>query len=447
EMIGTRSPALPDLKPQSPVRPLVPGQPSSGEFAATLPDNTPLTQPYWLREDGAAGISRVSDPSLIGRPESPPAAPIEYTFAINGQQLTIADEPVQLIAGASEAQARKPMAVIPPVVLALNSEVFIVAPGATKQVTVEISAARGNQAGSLQLEAPAGWKIAPSAQPFHLNAVGDKASVTFSITSPATASSGWLKASANVGGHQYSNQRYEVRYAHIPVQLLQPPARARVASFELATKGLNIGYLPGAGDYVAECLTQMGYLVRPLTGADLTPEKLKGLDVVVIGVRAFNERDDLKTALPALFAWVEQGGTVIAQYNRPNGLQATELGPYKLSIEGPAPKLRVTDEKAPVSFISPDQRVLNAPNKIGAGDFDGWVQERGAYFPSSWDEAHYETVLSMSDPGEAPLTSSILIAKHGQGYYIYTGVAFFRQLPAGVPGAYRLFANLVSLGK
>ncbi len=447
EMIGTRSPALPDLKPQSPVRPLVPGQPSTGEFSAMLPDTIPLTQPYWLREDGAAGISRVSDPSLIGRPESPPVVPIEYIFAVNDQQLVIADEPVQPLHARPGEQSRQQLMVIPPVSLALNSEIFVVAPGATKPVTVTVTAARPGSTGSLQLNAPAGWQVAPAAQPFHLAAAGDKASVTFNVTAPAAAASGWLKASADIGGHRYSNQRYEVRYAHIPLQLLQPPARARVASFELATRGLTVGYLPGAGDYVAECLTQMGYLVRTLTGADLTPEKLKGLDAVVIGVRAFNEREDLKAALPGLFAWVEQGGTVIAQYNRPNGLLTPDLGPYKLSIEGPAPKLRVTDEKAPVSFVSPDQRVLNTPNKIGPADFEGWVQERGAYFPSSWDEAHYETVLSMSDPGEEPLKSSILVAKYGQGHYVYTGVAFFRQLPAGVPGAYRLFANLVSLGK
>lgn len=447
QLVETRSPTLKAATTQKVADVTSSSTSAGGLITGTLPIDTPLTQPYWLRADGAAGISRVDDPSLIGRPESPPAIVVEYVFTIGGQTLVIADEPIQIVAGASEAQLRKPVAVIPPVTLALNSEVYIVAPGATKQVTVDISAARGGVAGSLRLEAPTGWNIAPDAQPFRLTNVGDKASVTFTVSAPAAAGSGWLKASAHVGGQTYSNQRYEVRYSHLPVQLLQPPARARIASFELATKGLNIGYLPGAGDYVGECLTQMGYLVRTLSGADLTPEKLKGLDAVVIGVRAFNERDDLKAALPGLFAWVEQGGTVIAQYNRPNGLLAPDLGPYKLSIEGPAPRLRVTDEKAPVSFVSPDARVVNFPNKIGPGDFDGWVQERGAYFPSSWDEARYETVLLMNDPGEAPLKSSILIAKHGQGHYVYTGVAFFRQLPAGVPGAYRLFANLVSLGK
>jgi hypothetical protein len=314
-------------------------------------------------------------------------------------------------------------------------------------VTVQVAAARTDTHGTVGLETPAGWTVAPAAQNFRLANVGDKASFTFTLTSPPAGGSGRVTAVATVDGHQYSNQRQEIRYDHIPVQLLQPPARARVASFEFVTRGRNVGYLPGAGDAVAECLEQMGYVVRRLTGADLTPEKLAGLDAVVIGVRAFNERADLKDNFPGLLAWVEAGGTVVAQYNRPNGLLAPVLGPYPLSIEGPAPRLRVTDETAPVTFLAPDHPVLNTANRITAADFAGWVQERGAYFPGKWDEAHYTAILAMNDPGEAPLTSSILVAQHGRGHYVYTGIGFFRQLPAGVPGAYRLFANLVSLGK
>jgi hypothetical protein len=194
-------------------------------------------------------------------------------------------------------------------------------------------------------------------------------------------------------------------------------------------------------------LTELGYTVTTLAGTDLTPEKLRGLDAVVIGVRAFNERTDFAPNLTNLFAYVENGGTVIAQYNRPNGLKAQPLGPYALSIQGPAPQQRVADEQAPVTILAPEHAALTTPNRIGPADFEGWFQERGAYFPISWDKEHYEPLLAMSDPGEEPLRSGILIAKYGKGYYVYTGVAFFRQLPAGVPGAYRLFANLVSLGK
>ncbi|MCX6954482.1 MAG: LmbE family protein, partial [Verrucomicrobia bacterium] len=202
-----------------------------------------------------------------------------------------------------------------------------------------------------------------------------------------------------------------------------------------------------AGDDTVEALQQLGYTVTTLTGADLTAEKLKGLDAVVIGVRAFNERADLAANFPGLLAYVEAGGTVIAQYNRPNNLKAQQLGPYKLSIQGPAPALRVTDENAAVVFLAPDHPALQRPNKIGPADFVGWVQERGTYFPSSWDEEKYVPILAMNDAGEQPLKSSLLVAKYGKGYYVYTGLTFFRQLPAAVPGGYRLFANLLSLGK
>jgi LmbE family N-acetylglucosaminyl deacetylase len=410
----------------------------TGELTGVLPIDTPPTQPYWLRADGAAGISRVDDPALIGRPENPPAIPLEHVFTVGDQTLIITDEPMQ--------QNRR-VAVIPPVSLALGSDIYLVAPGAARQVTVELAAARANVRGQLSLEVPAGWSVNTGPQAFRLPTAGDKARFTFTLTAPASGGAGRLAAVAEIDGRRYSTQRIELNYSHLSPLLLQPPARARLASFALATKGLTVGYVAGAGDSVAECIEQMGYVVRRLSGPDLTPEKLKGVDAVVIGVRAFNERTDLKDAFPGLLAWVEQGGTVIAQYNRPNGLKAEKLGPYPLSIEGPAPDLRVTDETAPVSLLTPDHAALNTPNKIVAGDFDGWVQERGAYFPSKWDEEHYTALFSMSDPGEAPLKSSVLVAKYGQGHYIYTGIGFFRQLPAGVPGAYRLFANLLSLGK
>ncbi len=408
-----------------------------------LPADLPLSQPYWLREPGSAGIATVSDPHLIGRPENPPALPVTHVFQIGDAQIELADEPVFTARDAS-GERRQRLEIIPPVSLALNSEIFFVAPGTTKEVTVEISAARTGR-GTLRLAAPAGWAVTPAAQPFAFEQVGAKAKFTFALTAPATGGSGQLAAEAEIDGRTYSHQRIELRYAHLPPLLLQPAARVRVASFDLGLRAKNIGYLAGAGDYVSECLAQMGAHVRSLTGADLTPEKLAGLDAVVIGVRAFNERTDLKANLPGLFAWVEQGGTVIAQYNRPNDLLTPALAPYALSIEGPAPALRVTKEDAPVTILAAAHPALSFPNKISAADWDGWVQERGAYFPSKWDDAHFTPLLAMNDPGEKPLTSSVLIARHGQGRYVYTGLAFFRQLPAGVPGAWRLFANLVSL--
>jgi len=426
---------------------LKPGVPAMRETQQTLPAATRPSQPYWLRSEGATGIFHVDEPTLIGTPENAPAFPVEFHFEVAGQSLVLADEPVQIIVGASEAQQRRRLAVIPPVSLGFSHGLELFAPGATKDVTIEVTAARAGSRGSLSLAAPAGWTVSPAKRFFTLAAAGERASLTFSVTAPATPSAGDLRATAEVGGATYGTERLVLDYPHLPVQLLQRPAQTQLVALDVQTRGKRIGYLPGAGDSIPESLLQLGYDVVTLVDADLAPARLAGLDAVVIGVRAFNDRTELAANLPGLYAWVEAGGTVVAQYNRPNGLKATALGPYELSIEGPAPRLRVTDETAPVTFLAPDHPVLNTPNKITAADFEGWVQERGAYFPSKWDEARYTAVLAMNDPGEEPLRSSLLVAPHGKGWFVYTGLSFFRQLPAGHPGAHRLFANLVSLGK
>jgi LmbE family N-acetylglucosaminyl deacetylase len=410
-----------------------------------VPENLPFSQPYWLREEGAAGIFRVDVPAMIVHPENPPALPLDYVFDVGGQALVVHDEPVCIVTDA-KGEHRRHLYVIPPISLQLASEVSLFTPGSTRAVSVEVTAARANTAGTVRLELPTEWKASPASQPFRLAAAGDKANFTFQVTAPARAASGRVTASAEVNGKRYSNRRIVIDYPHIPLQLLQPPAQSRLVSVAFEAKGKNVGYVAGAGDDTVWALEQLGYRVTSLGEGRITTESLRGLDAVVIGVRAFNERKDLAAAEPALWSFVENGGTVVAQYNRPSNA-LPPLGPYPLSIQGQAPALRVTDETAAVKFLQPDHPALTTPNKIGDADFAGWVQERGAYFPSSWDKEHYVSILAMSDPGETQPDSSVLIARHGKGYYVYTSLAFFRQLPKGVPGAYRLFANLVSLGK
>ncbi len=445
--VGTVYPGVSDQLTSTGAQTLIPNQTAARDSGQILPKNTLLTTPYWLRAEGTPGMARVDDPMLIGNPDNLPVYPMQQIFEVGGQTLRIPDEPVQITTDPAKGEIRRRLDVISPVALHFAFEVNLFAPGASKPVVVEVSAFRPNQSGTVQLNAPAGWKVSPVSQPFKVGAVGDKASYTFIVTAPAQPANARLTASVDINGTHFDNDRIVLHYDHIPVQLLQPPARLKVDSLNLATRGSKIGYLPGAGDSIAECLAQMGYSVTPLTGADLTADKLRGLDAVVIGVRAFNERTDFAANLPGLFAYVEAGGTVIAQYNRPTGLKTATLGPYPLSIAGNAPDMRVTNENSPVEFLAPNHPALNTPNKITAADFDGWIQERGAYFPSSWDQQNYTALLGMSDPGETQPSSSVLIAKYGQGYYVYTSLAFFRQLPGAVPGAYRLFANLVSLGK
>jgi len=414
----------------------------SKDTSETQPAKTPVSQPYWLREEREAGMFRVADPQLIGQPENPPVFPVEQIFEVGGQTVIVPDQPLHLTADRSKDETRD-LTVISPVSLKLGSEVSLFALGATRTVEVAVTAARPETTGTLRLNAPAGWKVAPATQSFSLANAEDQAKLTFTVTAPAQPANAIITAEAKVGGRNFDNERVVINYPHIPLLLLQPSARLKAVCLNLATRGQNVGYLPGAGDSVAECLQDMGYKVTPLTGADLTSDQLEKFDAVVIGVRAFNVRTDLVSQLPALFAYVEAGGNVIEQYNRPGrDLKTDQLAPYSLRLSSD----RVTDETAAMTFLAPDHPALNTPNKITSADFDGWIQERGIYYPDQWDD-HFTPILACSDPGEAPHKGGLLVAQYGKGYFVYTGLVFFRQLPGGVPGAYRLFANLVSLGK
>lgn len=426
---------------------LHPDQPVTRETDETLPADTPLTEPYWLREEGAPGMYRVDDPQLIGRPENAPVLPLTHHFRLGGETIAVPDFPVQVTADPAKGEVRRRLDVAPPVVLNVAHEVELFTPGAQRVVEVEVRAARAGQNGAVSLDAPAGWQVTPAAQEFRLAAVSDRARFAFKVTAPAQSVVAAITAQAKIGDVTYRNTRREISYEHIPFQLLQPPARFKAVCLELAIRGQRVGYLPGAGDRTAESLAAMGYAVTSLTTEDLTAERLRGFDAVVVGVRAFNVRTDLPIALPALFAYAEEGGNVVVQYNTPNELKVSRLAPFDLELSRDLPHNRVTNEKAPVTLLAPDHPAFNTPNKITPADFDGWVQERGLNFPSQWDHEHFTALLACSDPGEAPLASGLLVANCGQGHFVYTGLSFFRQLPAGVPGAYRLFANLVSLGK
>ena len=432
--------SLPDNAPMS-------NEVNHGKFTTetteTLPTTLPLSEPYWLREEPTTGMFRVDDLKLIGRPESPPPFPVEYLFRVGDQTLVVTDEPVQAGTEFGKFETRRTLKIIPPVSLRCEEEVKLFAPGSSRKLTIEVTAARADLKGELSLDTPDGWKAKPARTDFSFASAGERKEFSFTLTAPPQAGSAQITARAKIGDTVYDNQRIEISYPHIPMQLLQPPARIKAVSLDLAIRGKKVGYLPGAGDSVADAIREMGYDVTLLTGNDLTTNRLKDFDAVVIGVRAFNVRTDLVSHLPALFAYGQSGGTVIEQYNRPGrDLKTDQLAPYSLHLSND----RVTDETAPVTFLAPDHPALNTPNKITSADFDGWIQERGIYYPNEWDD-QWTPILACSDPGEAPLKGGLLVAQYGKGYFVYTGLVFFRELPDGVPGAYRLFANLISLGK
>jgi hypothetical protein len=282
---------------------------------------------------------------------------------------------------------------------------------------------------------------------FHLADRGEQTLVTFKLTPPATESRGELRAIATVGKRELSSDMQLIDYPHIPVQTLFPPAAATLVRTDIRTTARQVGYVMGAGDEVPQALAQLGCRVTLLDTQQLTRGDLSGFDAIVTGVRAYNTRPDLRANQQRLLDYVAAGGTMIVQYNVLEGgftggdpTLLAKIGPYPITIG----RDRVSVEDAPIQVQSAHP-LLRAPNTITSADFDGWVQERGLYFASKWD-SRYETVFESNDPGEKPLAGGMLYARHGKGVYIFTGYSWFRQLPAGVPGAFRIFANMLSAG-
>jgi hypothetical protein len=233
-----------------------------------------------------------------------------------------------------------------------------------------------------------------------------------------------------------------INYEHIPRIDYFIPAKTTLVSVNLKTAGSRIGYIEGAGDKIPDLLSAMGYTVTKLNESNTTESELKNLDAVIAGVRAYDVHDWLARKYSTLMEYVNRGGNLIVQYNRNRGTDSTGMGPFPFTISN----IRVTEEDAPVRFLIPGHRALHFPNEITGQDFEGWIQERGIYFAQRMDP-HYQAVLSMHDSGEADQTGSLIIADYGKGNFTYTGLVFFRELPAGVPGAYRLLANLIALNK
>ena len=421
---------------------LPPNELVAKDLSCKIPENTPYSQPYWLHQPGTLGTFAVDDQRLIGLPENPPHLPLNITLQLSGQELSyIVDtryRTVDPIAG----ELRQPLVIAPPVFTDFPNHVLMFATNQPKSVPVRVIASTGPVKGQLKLTAPNGWQVNPATVQIDLKGANAEAVAAFTVKPAEQDSEGTLRAIASIDGREYSFGRVRISYPHIGVHTLMPAAEVKVVRTDIRKKGERIGYVPGAGDDVPESLQQIGYSVKMLSGGDITEKNLAQFSAVVLGIRAYNTDDRISTWLPELFAYVKSGGVAIAQYNTTADLKTKELAPYPLEIS----RDRVTDENAEVRILAPNHSLVTKPNKITSKDFEGWVQERGLYFPNKWDPA-WTPILSCNDPKEKPLDGGLLVAKSGKGFFIYTSYSWFRQLPAGVPGAYRLFANMVSLGK
>lgn len=410
-------------------------------FSLTLPADTPLSQPHWLDGPGAAVWS--------GLPESPAPLRLRVGLSHPGGSFEVV-VPVQFrFRDPVLGERYQPLAVVP-AVLVNNAEPVQVFAGGAREVRLKVVAGAAQAAGRLRLRLPAGWSAEPSELSFRLARAGEESPLAFRITPPAATASGELRAEVDTGaGFAQARGLVRLDHPHIPLQTLLPEAKVRLERFDLKQDGRRIGYVMGAGDDIPQALRRIGYDVELLTDEALAREDLGRFDAIVLGIRAFNTRPALQALRQRLHAYVAAGGNEVVLYAVNTGFPGINaamvtdaIGPFPFKVG----RKRVTDETAPVRLLQPAHPLFHWPNELTAKDFEGWIQERSLYHAEGWD-ARYTPLLGMADPGEPEDQGALIVARHGKGHYVYTGLAFFRQLPDGVPGATRLFANLLALGR
>ena len=400
------------------------------------------SDPYWLREEKKDGLFQISNAELIGKPELRPFQNATALFEIQGESIEISVPIDYKWEDRVLGEQRRPFEVRPKVALNFDQSVIVATAGQKVEVEVNILVNSPNIYGLCALEVPKGWSVSPSEFNFEGNYSGEIIPITFTLSPGRGASSGAIKAKVFEESTEYNQGLQVIKYDHIPTQLLMPKAICNLAYIDQSTNGQKIGYLMGAGDKVAEALSNLGYDITLLDPETVNKEILREYPTIVVGIRAYNTLDNIAHIHQLLMNYCEEGGKVISQYNTTGGLKNKVVGPYDLVPS----RSRITDEHAKLTFLNANHPIFHKPLKITSVDFENWVQERGLYFPNKWD-SEFTPILSMHDKDEESTTGSLLIAPYGKGNYIYTGLSFFRELPVGVPGAYKLFSNMLSVGK
>lgn len=412
------------------------------EEGITIPNDIGYTTPYWLNKKSTLGMYHVADKELIGLPETPRAVYVDFNLIIEDTPITITKPVVYRYSKPDKGELYRPFEIIPEVSASISDKVFIFENNQQKEIEVTVKAGRDAVEGYVQMAYPNDWSVYPEKQKIEIVNKGDIQRVMFTVIPPKGQSEGLITPMVNINEEFFTDELIEIDYEHIPFQTVLMPSVSKVVRLNIEKRGNNIGYIEGAGDVVPESLRQIGYNVTIIKPEQISPENLSNFDAIVVGIRAYNILDELKFKQKFLLDYVKEGGNMIVQYNTSRGIKTDDIAPYELKLS----RDRVTDENALVRILEPTHPLLNFPNKIKLQDFEGWVQERGLYFPNEWSE-EFTPLLAMNDKGESSKEGSLLVAKYGKGNYIYTGLSFFREFPAGVSGAYRLFANLLSAGK
>ena len=402
--------------------------------------NESISSPYWLIQEGEKGIYKTKRKEIVGLPNTPPPLVLKLYLLIEGKNIEV-QKPLKFRKNDPvKGEVTSTFQVLPSATANLDTPVQLFAIGQKKKVIVQVKSLGKSFKGKLILKSPESWVIKPSHQEVMIDGKGIEKEFIFNVTAPKSEEVVQLRPELTNDKEKIQAAIQEISYDHIPKQYMVQPSSTRAVALNLKTGVNRVAYINGAGDNVAESIEAVGVIVEKFDSDEITLEKLKSFDAVILGIRAFNVHESLSYKKNVLWTYVHQGGNLLIQYNTSRGLKTRTITPYSIELS----RDRITDENSKVKMLDSKHPLLNSPNKISLEDFEGWVQERGLYFPKKWDK-NFSPLFEMSDPGEQPKRGALLVANYGKGKVVYTGLSFFRQLPAGVPGAYRLFFNLIAI--
>jgi LmbE family N-acetylglucosaminyl deacetylase len=413
-------------------------QPFTHEFSMKITGKE-YTHPFWLKKKPQKGIFPAGNHRLKGMAAAPYPFSMKIILEADGREISFETPVVYRWRDPVEGEQIRKLAVTPPVTVHFTEKVFYFPGKGSQNIVMTLRSGPAPVTGQLKLNLPLAWKVAPGIIPFKIDEPFTEKTISVTVTPPVKNGSCDLTADIAVGDKTYHLSRVTIEYPHLPVLTLHPKAEVRMVRVNLERTGQRIGYIMGSGDDIPKYLSQVGYRVDLLSDEDLHNHNLGIYDAVITGVRAYNTRDIMKHVQKRLLDYVSDGGRLIVQYNVSRRLKTQQIGPYPFKLS----RKRVAEEEAVVSLLEPNHSLFRFPNRIEAVDFDGWVQERGLYFADQWDEG-YTPLLSCHDEGEGSQKGGLLFTRYGKGVFIYTGYSFFRQLPAGVPGALKLFINMIS---
>ncbi|OOQ61471.1 PIG-L family deacetylase [Mucilaginibacter pedocola] len=397
-----------------------------------------ITQPYWLEAPHGIASYVLANDTLAGPPENTDAPTAKFEFTMDGRKLAYYRKVMYKYVDPARGEIYQPLEITPPVTANIAEKTYVYNSAVPQVIQVKLKSFT-NASGSISIKPIAGWKITGAAN-FADKKKGDEWTASFTVApTDGKSNTANLDVVVTANGKTFSQGLLNIRYTHVPAITIFPPAQAKLVNIDLKTAGKKIGYIAGAGDLIPDALREVGYDVHQLSENEVINGDLSAYNAIVVGVRAYNVNQRLAYQQPKLMEYVKNGGNLVVQYNNNNGLVTKNLGPYPFQPVNQ----RVTTEDSPVTILDKDSPVLNYPNKITQDDFKDWIQERSVYMVSNIDP-EYKTPLQMGDPGEPQSNGSLIVANYGEGRFVYTSLVFFRELPAGVPGAYRLFVNLLS---